>query len=60
MNWLTKYILRKICRRVVIQGNHKNSITEYYTILKEEAEKVFTEDNEPTLQAFLEECHKNS
>lgn len=60
MNWFIKYLLRKICKRVVIQGNHKESITLYYSILKEEASKVFTEDNEPTLQAFLEECHKNS
>lgn len=60
MNWLTKYILRKICRKIVIQRNYKNNITEYYTILKEEAREVFIEDNEPTLQEFLEECHKNS
>lgn len=60
MNWLTKYILRRICRKIVIQGIHKGEIKEYYSILKEELEKVFTEDNERTIQAFLEECHKNS
>ncbi len=60
MNWLTKYVLRKICKRVVCQGNHKKDITQYYAILKQEAIEMFPEDNEVTLQSFLEECHKNS
>lgn len=50
-------ILKNICKRIVKQGYlHQARITAYYKIMREAAEKEFTEDNKPTLDAFLQEC----
>jgi hypothetical protein len=50
-------ILKNICKRIVKQGPlHQARITAYYKIMREAAEKEFTEDNKPTLDAFLQEC----
>jgi hypothetical protein len=50
-------ILKNICKRIVKQGPlHQARITAYYKIMREAAEKDFTEDNKPTLDAFLQEC----
>ena len=49
-----KIMLRKICKRIVIQSpEHKNNIKEYYKIMFEESHKDFTEDNHITLTSFL-------
>lgn len=54
---LVSLILRKLCGKLVVQGHcHKAYITEYYRIMREAAEREFTEDNKPTLDAFLQEC----
>jgi len=54
---LVGWLLRCICRKLVIQGPlHAQRITEYYRIMREAAEAEFTEDNDPTLTAFLREC----
>ena len=52
--------LKNLVRKVVIQGNHKYRITEYNKILIDAARKEFTEDNKPTLNGFLEDCHKDA
>jgi len=50
-------VLKNICKRIVKQGPlHQARITAYYKIMREAAEKEFTEDNKPTLDAFLQEC----
>lgn len=51
------WALKFLCRRIVKQGStHKNNMIIYYRILWEAAENEFTEDNRPTLEAFLTEC----
>jgi hypothetical protein len=56
-----KWILRRICRRLVIQSHeHKNNIKTYYKLMYEEANHQFTEDNKPTLDGFLSDCHKDT
>jgi uridine kinase len=57
---LQKWLLRRIARRVVIQGSHKRRIIEFYSILIEAAREEFVEDNKPTLDGFLEECHSEA
>jgi len=60
-NWLTRIILRKLCRDFVRQGHyHKARITEYYRVMRDAAEKEFTEDNKQTLDVFLLECHSEA
>lgn len=55
---LVRLLLRWICRKLVIQGPaHRANIIAYYRIMREAAEQEFTEDNKPTLDAFLRECH---
>lgn len=61
MNWLTKYLLNRICKQLVEQGpEHQYRITEYYKIMWNAANTEFTEDNDPSLKAFLKECHSNA
>lgn len=61
INRLVRLLLRWICRKLVKQGPlHKSRIVAYYRIMREAAECEFTEDNKPTLDAFLEECHSEA
>lgn len=61
MNRFEKWLLRKLCKRLVIQGfDHARHITDYYRVIAEEAMDEFVEDNKYTLHDFLSECHKNS
>ncbi|MCP5006455.1 MAG: hypothetical protein GY941_21335 [Planctomycetes bacterium] len=56
MTNLQKWILKKIAKRVVIQGNHRRRTIEFYSILVNAARNEFTEDNKPILDSFLNEC----
>ena len=61
MNKFEKWLLRGLCRRLVIQGpQHQGNITEYYEVMTEAARKEFNEDNKITLDDFLAECHQDS
>ena len=58
---LVRLLLRWICRNLVKQGSlHRPRIIAYYRIMREAAEFEFTEDNQPTLDAFLGECHSEA
>jgi hypothetical protein len=57
MTRFQRWILKIICRDLVKQGPHERNIREYYNILREAATAEFTEDNLPTLNDFLTECH---
>jgi hypothetical protein len=49
--------LQKIAQRLTIQSfDHKQNITEYFKIMIKASREEFTEDNNPTLKHFLEEC----
>ena len=57
MNWLDRWLLKRIARKLVVQGyDHHMRIAEYYKIMEDAARNEFTEDNEPTLKAFLTDC----
>jgi len=61
MSWFKRFLLRWICRNIVIQGpGHTGNIVEYYRIMNESARFEFCEDNEPTLKAFLSACHETA
>lgn len=54
-------VLRSICHRLVKQGPlHQVRITEYFRIMLDAAQAEFTEDNIPTLEAFLRECQDDA
>jgi hypothetical protein len=55
-----RFMLRRIAKKVVIQGNHFGNIEFFYRVLTEEAAKEFNEDNIPTLNGLLEDIHKKS
>jgi hypothetical protein len=58
---ITKWLLKWLCRKLVSQGpNHESNITEYYRVIWKAARKEFREDNDPTLQKFMKECHERS
>lgn len=61
MTKLYALILKEITRKIVIQGfSHREDIIRYFEFLIEAARREFTEDNEPTLNDFLEECFKEA
>lgn len=55
MNRLEKWFLKRLLKREVKQGYTQN-ITELYRLVHEACEAEFTEDNAPTINAFLYEC----
>jgi uridine kinase len=60
LNRFEKWMLRRIARKTVTQGHHQYKMVDYYKALIYAARKQFTEDNKPTLDAFLNECHKEA
>ena len=61
MNKFYRWILKKICKRLVVQGhNHEENIIQYFVIMNNAAENEFTEDSRSSLCAFIEECHEKS
>ena len=45
----------------MVQGfDHKQNIIEYYKVMQQAAKEHFTEDNKPTLDGFLTDCHKEA
>jgi len=57
----TEKVLRSAFNKLVKQGpKHRDNIIPCYPLLKEAAESEFTEDNKPTLDAFLKECFEES
>ncbi len=55
------FILKWIAKKIVIQSyDHKYNIIDYYRVLNDAARDEFREDNKPTLDDFLSECHKIS
>jgi hypothetical protein len=57
MTKIEKWFLKRIAKKVVIQGNHKNEIIKFYGFLIKTARNEFTEDNKYSLDSFLKECH---
>ena len=56
-----RWVLRWICRKLVVQGyHHQSNITEYHKIMAECAREQFYEDNKSTLDGLLKECHEKS
>jgi len=60
LNRFEKWMLKRILHKLIRQGPHKHNITLMYKIIRIKAEQVFTEDNHPTLDAFLYECYQDS
>lgn len=52
------YLFRMIVREAVIQSReHENNICDMYQVIADETKRQFTEDNIPTLTAFLDDCY---
>ena len=60
MNYFDRRKLKKLARKAVIQGNHKQRITQFYEVLVKEAREEFSEDTKDALDMFLRECHKKA
>lgn len=55
------FILSWIAKKIVIQSwYHKQNIIDYYKVVNDAARNEFREDNKPTLDDFLSECHRVS
>ena len=54
MNQFEKWLVNNIIKREVVQGhNHARNIEELYLMIRVACEAEFTEDNVPTMDAFL-------
>ena len=61
MNKITAWLLKRICRKLVIQGpTHKGNIVKYFKIMMCAASNEFTEDSPLSLNAFMKECFEES
>lgn len=61
MNFIELWIIRRACRKLVVQGpQHRDRIAEFYRVIRRAARREFTEDNTPTLNDFLTECFRDS
>lgn len=61
MNNLERWLVKRIFARAVLQGfDHEERITELYFMIRDAAEAEFTEDNTPTLDAFLAKCFSHT
>ena len=60
MSKVERYIMRRIIRRLVIQGAHRSRILSLYVMIVEATRDEFTEDNKPTLDAFLLGLHQEA
>ena len=57
MNKLETWFFKRILKQEVRQDyDHDVRITKMYQMIRDAARAEFTEDNEPTLDAFLREC----
>lgn len=57
MSKLDLFIARWLIRRIVTQDEiHRQRITQLYATIREAAQREFYEDNDATLNAFLQEC----
>lgn len=53
--------LKLLCKRLVRQGpTHRENIIGFYRTMYEAAQAEFTEDNKPTLDSFMRECHEEA
>ncbi len=57
---LDDIVFRNYANKTVVQGDHKAKITDFFQVLIDAARKEFTEDNDPTLDSFLEGCFKDA
>ena len=56
-----RWLLKRFCRKLVMQGHyHRSNIIYYYKVLQEAAQTEFAEDNTPTLNRFLTDCYESS
>jgi len=54
------WFLRRVAKKEVIQGGHQYRIRKMYEVIIDAARIEFNEDNRPTLDGFLEDCHKDA
>lgn len=56
MNTFENWLVKRVIAKEVIQGyDHARNIEALYILIREACEKEFTEDNAPTMDAFLRE-----
>ena len=60
LNKLDKFILKRIFKKALIQGSHRNNLIEIYILINDTTKNEFTEDNTPALHCFLTECFDNA
>ncbi len=54
-------LLTWISREIVVQSHrHQTNIIAYYKVIADAARDEFAEDNKPTLDSFLTECHQKA
>lgn len=60
MNKFEQWIFKKIIRKEIVQGNHKQNLINIHKIIRDQLELEFTEDNNPSLDSFSFFCFYES
>lgn len=59
LNKFEQWLLQRLLDKIVRQDHaHNRNITRLYRRIYCTAERVFYEDNKPTLDSFLDECYQ--
>lgn len=58
VSWFERWMLKRIAKRITTQSPwHEANISYYFWVIERAARDEFNEDNDPTLNDFLDECH---
>lgn len=55
MNAFERWLVKRVVAKAVVQGDHVRNVEQLFTIIDDAVENEFTEDNRPTIEAFLRE-----
>lgn len=59
LNWFERWMLKNILSKIIQQSHrHERDITSLYQMIYDRARYVFYEDNQVTLESFLDDCYK--
>lgn len=59
LNWFERWMLKNILRKIIQQSHrHERDITSLYQMIYDRSRHVFYEDNQATLDSFLDDCYQ--
>lgn len=60
LNKFEKWLLRRLLKKIMIQGDQTTKVVSLFTEIRKAAENEFSEDNDVTLRSWLLECFNHA